>query len=44
MLDKSLAVKTSSSESQGQEEVACMSLGPRDYYSELFTWVAALNF
>ena len=33
-------IKTHGSESRGQEEAAC----PRDHYSELFTWIAALKF
>ena len=41
-----MLIKTHGSESQGQEEAACMqtSSGLRDHYSELFTWMAALNF
>ena len=41
-----MLIKTHSSESQGQEEAACMhaSSGLRDQYSELFTWMAALKF
>ena len=38
-------IKTSGSESRGQEEAACMHvLGLCDHYSELFTWMEALNF
>ena len=39
-------IKTSRSESRGQEETACVcaSSGLCDYYSELFTWIASLNF
>ena len=27
-----------------KKQHACASSGPRDHYSELFTWMAALNF
>ena len=38
-------IKTSGSESRGQEEAACMRvLGLCDHYSELFTRMEALNF
>ena len=38
-------IKTSGSESRGQEEAACMRvLGLCDHYSELFTRMKALNF
>ena len=38
-------IKTSSSESRGEEEAACIyvSSGLRDHYSELFTQMAALT-
>ena len=37
-------IKTSGSESRGQEEAACMRvLGLCDHYSELFTRMEALN-
>ena len=38
-------IKTHGSESQGQEEAACMRVFcPRDHHSELFTRMAALKF
>ena len=37
-------IKTHGSELQGQEKAPCMSLGLHNHYSELFTFVAALNF
>ena len=38
-------IKTSGSESRGQEEAACMRvLGLCDHYRELFTRMEALNF
>ena len=37
-------IKMNGSESWGQEEAACEHAGLHDHYSELFTWVAGLNF
>ena len=36
-------IKTSGSESQGQEEAACASSGLCDHYSESFIWMATLK-
>ena len=38
-------IKTSGSESRGQEEAVCTrNSGLRDHYSELYTWMVGLNF
>ena len=38
-------IKTSGSESRGQEEAACTGIsGQRDHYSELFTRMVGLKF
>ena len=40
-----LKIKTSGSESRGQEEAVCTRIsGLRDHYSELFTRMVGLNF
>ena len=45
IIGTSLYIKTSGSESRGQEEAACMRIsGLCDHYSELFTWMVGLNF
>ena len=44
IISQPIIIKASGNDSWAQEETVCMSLGLRDYYGELFTWMATLNF